>query len=77
MPAVRQQFLIAYYRNGFANLVSLPLLADVKRLGTNGRVQEFPDAAKTGRAGHGHSRRSIGPDSLFRAGAALPGVVSN
>ncbi len=45
--SIQQQFQLAYYRGGFANLVAYPPLADVKRLGTNGLVQEFSDAAKT------------------------------
>ncbi len=44
---IQQQFQLAYYRNGFASLVSYPPLADVRRLGTNGLVQEFADAAKS------------------------------
>lgn len=44
---IQQQFQQAYYRNGFAGLVSYPPLADVKKLGTNGLVQEFSDATKT------------------------------
>ena len=43
---LQEQFLIAYYRNGFNNLVSLPPLGAVKALGT-GYVQEFPDANNT------------------------------
>src|SRR5262245_58385280 len=44
---IRSMFVQAYYRGGFANLVSLPPVADVRRLGSTGYVQEFPDAAKT------------------------------
>lgn len=44
---IRNMFVQAYYRNGFSNLVSLPPVADVKRLGSTGYVQEFNDAAKT------------------------------
>ncbi len=44
---IQQQFQAAFYRGGFAYQVSLPPLADVKRLGTNGLVQEFSDAAKS------------------------------
>jgi uncharacterized protein (TIGR03437 family) len=44
---VRQEFVRAYYRGNFQNLTSLPPLGDVKRLGSTGLVQEFPDAAKT------------------------------
>ncbi|MBZ5626251.1 MAG: hypothetical protein LAQ69_47340 [Acidobacteriia bacterium] len=42
-----QQFVTAFFRNGFNLLVSLPPLANVKKLGTSGYVQEFSDAAKT------------------------------
>ncbi|HEY1336319.1 MAG TPA: Ig-like domain-containing protein [Bryobacteraceae bacterium] len=45
--SIQQQFQSAFFRNGFAYQVSLPPLGDVKRLGTNGLVQEFPDSAKT------------------------------
>jgi uncharacterized protein (TIGR03437 family) len=43
-----QQFINAYFRNGFYSLVSLPPLGKVKTLGTGGYVQEFNDAAKSG-----------------------------
>ena len=41
---IRQQFQLAFYRNGFAYLVTLPPIADVRRFGTNGLVQEYADA---------------------------------
>src|SRR6266849_630580 len=44
---IRNSFINSYFRNGFPNLVSLPPLADVKKLGTQGLVQEFPDASKS------------------------------
>ena len=44
---IRREFLRAYYRGSFQNITSLPPLGDVRRLGTTGLVQEFPDAAKT------------------------------
>ena len=47
-PSVQQAFINAFFRNGFFNLVSLPPLGNVKRLGTTGYVQEFNDAAKSG-----------------------------
>ena len=40
-------FLQSYYRNGFQNLVSLPPINNVQKLGTSGYVQEFNDANKT------------------------------
>lgn len=43
---IRQSFIRAYFRNGFNNLVSSPPLGDVKKLGTQGLVQEFADASK-------------------------------
>ena len=46
--ALESQFITAFYRNGFNNLVSLPPVGAVRRLGTNGYVQEFNDALKTG-----------------------------
>jgi uncharacterized protein (TIGR03437 family) len=47
-PSMQQAFITSFYRNNFFNLVSLPPLANVKRLGTTGYVQEFNDAAKSG-----------------------------
>ena len=47
-PSLQQAFLSSFYRNNFYNLVSLPPLANVKRLGSTGYVQEFNDAAKSG-----------------------------
>src|SRR5205807_2242158 len=44
---IQEMFITNFYRNGFSNLVSLPPLGDVKRLGTTGYVQEFSDANKT------------------------------
>jgi len=46
-PNLVNQFLSSFFRNGFNNLVSLPPLGNVKRLGTTGYVQEFNDALKT------------------------------
>src|SRR4029077_678677 len=43
-----QQFIQAYYRNGFSFLVTLPPLGNVKKLGTTGYVQEFGDAKISG-----------------------------
>ena len=44
---IRNMFVQAFYRNGFANLLLLPPVADVKRLGSTGYVQEFYDLNKT------------------------------
>ena len=46
--SLENQFINAFFRNGFNNLVSLPPIGGVRRLGTNGYVQEFNDALKTG-----------------------------
>ena len=46
--AVQQLFITAFYRAGFNQLVSLPPVAAVRKLGTTGLVQEFNDAGKTG-----------------------------
>jgi uncharacterized protein (TIGR03437 family) len=46
--ALQNQFISAFFRNGFANMVSLPPLGAVKQLGTTGYVQEFNDTLKTG-----------------------------
>lgn len=45
--AIRQRFVNAYSRGFFSGMVSLPPIADVKKLGTTGYVQEFNDANKT------------------------------
>ncbi len=46
-PALAQQFISAFYRNGFSALAGLPPLGTVKSLGSTAGfyVQEFPDAA--------------------------------
>lgn len=46
-PVIRQQFVSAYFRNGFAYLVSTPPVADVRNFGSTGLIQEFNDAART------------------------------
>jgi len=43
-----QQFIAAYYRNGFNFLVSLPPAGNVKKLGSTGYVQEFNDLKTSG-----------------------------
>ena len=45
--AVRQAFVNAYYRNGFAYLVVVPPPADVVKLGTTGYVQLFTDISNS------------------------------
>lgn len=46
-PVISQQFVNAYFRNGFANLVSTPPIGIVRSFGGTGLIQEFNDAAKT------------------------------
>lgn len=46
-PAVQADFINAYYRNNFAYIAGFPPLGNVKKLGSTGYVQEFPDAANT------------------------------
>jgi hypothetical protein len=38
---MRQAFVTSFFRNGFNSLATLPPIANVKRLGTTGYVQEF------------------------------------
>lgn len=45
--AMQLQFITSYFRGSFINLTSLPPIANVKRLGTTGYVQEFNDPQKT------------------------------
>lgn len=46
-PVIAQQFVNAYFRNNFSNLVSAPPVANVRSFGGTGLIQEFNDAAKT------------------------------
>jgi uncharacterized protein (TIGR03437 family) len=43
---IQSRFVNAFNRNGFANLVTLPPLGDVRTFGGTGLVQEFQDAQK-------------------------------
>ncbi len=45
--SLRRSFVAAWYRNLFYTQVAMPPLADVKKFGTTGLVQEFQDANKT------------------------------
>ena len=45
--ALGSQFVLAFSRNGFSGMVSLPPLGPVKALGSTGYVQEFADANNT------------------------------
>lgn len=47
--AIRQRFYLAYLRNGFNLLVSLPPLGNVRQFGSGGLIQEFQDAKKDAR----------------------------
>ncbi|OYW09412.1 MAG: hypothetical protein B7X34_06810, partial [Acidobacteriia bacterium 12-62-4] len=38
---IRQQFVNAFFRNGFSNQVTTPPVADVRRFGPTGLIQEF------------------------------------
>jgi uncharacterized protein (TIGR03437 family) len=40
-PSMQQAFVTAFFRNGFNNLVTLPPIANVTRLGTTGYIQTF------------------------------------
>lgn len=40
-PVIRQQFVNAFFRNTFSNLVTTPPVADVRRFGPTGLIQEF------------------------------------
>jgi uncharacterized protein (TIGR03437 family) len=42
-PSLQTAFLSAFYRGGFSNLVLLPPVGAVRRLGSTGYVQEFTD----------------------------------
>lgn len=46
-PVITQQFVNAFFRNNFSNLVSTPPIANVRSFGSTGLIQEFNDAAKT------------------------------
>lgn len=46
-PVISQQFVNAFFRNNFANLVSTPPIGLVHTFGGTGLIQEFNDAAKT------------------------------
>src|SRR6187200_697053 len=46
-PVISQQFVNAFFRNNFSNLVSTPPVGLVRTFGGTGFIQEFNDAAKT------------------------------
>jgi uncharacterized protein (TIGR03437 family) len=46
-PVISAQFVNAFYRNNFSNIVSTPPVGLVRSFGTTGLIQEFNDAAKT------------------------------
>ena len=47
-PTIREEFLAAFQRDGFVNLVALPPITEVVSYGAGGFRQEFNDAARTG-----------------------------
>ena len=47
-PVIREQFINAFFRNGFSGLVTTPPVADVRRYGTTGLIQEFNPLVGTG-----------------------------
>jgi uncharacterized protein (TIGR03437 family) len=46
---IAQKFVNAFFRNGFAYVVTLPPVNNVQRFGSTGLVQEFREAGGTGR----------------------------
>src|SRR5215472_2845652 len=40
-PSLQQAFISSFYRNGFNNMVTLPPISNVTRLGTTGYIQTF------------------------------------
>lgn len=75
---IRREFLRSYYRGSFQNVTSLPPLGDVRKLGSTGLVQEYPDAAKTNnvkyalvRANSLDSTVGEGVDTVFQMTPAL------
>jgi uncharacterized protein (TIGR03437 family) len=46
-PVISAQFVNAFFRNNFSNIVSTPPIGLVRSFGTTGLIQEFNDAAKT------------------------------
>src|SRR5437763_8770861 len=63
---IQQAYLRAYFRGGFASLVSLPPLGNVKTFGTTGLIQEFADAAKS----------QTNKFALIKANAAAPVTIT-
>src|ERR1019366_1071213 len=72
-PSMQNQFLSSFFRNGFNNLVSLPPLGNVKRLGATGYVQEFNDALKT--SGVKLALATVSPSAPPGSDGAINGVV--
>ncbi|MBM3812678.1 MAG: hypothetical protein FJW20_13705 [Acidimicrobiia bacterium] len=76
---VRNEFVRAYFRNGFNNLTSLPPSGDVRRYGATGLIQEFPDAEKTSGVRYALVRATTsdqvleGVDSVYQV---FPGIFS-
>ena len=72
-------FLTSFYRNNFANLVALPPINNVQKLGIAGYVQEFYDVAKTAGIKYAlilpNTTGSTG-DGQYAVFQALPAVYS-
>ena len=47
-PVIRQQFVNAFFRNNFSNIVATPPVADVRRYGSTGLIQEFNPLSGSG-----------------------------
>ena len=47
-PVIREQFVNAFFRNGFSGQVATPPVADVRRFGATGLIQEFNPLVGTG-----------------------------
>src|SRR4051794_2815705 len=62
--SLRRSFVAAWFRNLFYTQVSMPPLADVKKFGSAGLVQEFQDTNKTS----GVKLALVAPNSGIQAG---------
>ena len=47
-PVIRQQFVNAFFRSNFSNVVATPPVADVRRYGSTGLIQEFNPLSGSG-----------------------------
>ncbi|MGH9718738.1 MAG: Ig-like domain-containing protein, partial [Bryobacteraceae bacterium] len=74
-PSVTSSFINAYFRNGFAYLVSLPPINDVTRFGPTGLVQEFRDVDRTANVRLALVRASTSP--TITVGLDVAQVLAN